>query len=77
MYTRRHTQLSKAEQCISEDMLDPAALNRAYPKAGLVQRCQTLYIRRYTPKDIVKPRLPEGNPSSTELDLTSPTTWSA
>lgn len=65
--------LSKAELYTSEDMLNPAASNVAYPKVGLIWRCQTLYTQRYTPKDIVKPRLPEGNPSSTELDLTSPT----
>lgn len=66
--------LSKVKQSKPEDMLNPAPPNKASPKFGLVKRCQTLHIRRYTPKDIVKPRLPEDNPSPTEPDHASPTT---
>jgi hypothetical protein len=34
-YTQRHIWLSKDELCTTEDKLNPATLNLAYPKVGL------------------------------------------
>lgn len=44
----------QSRTCRPNDLINLALLNRASPKVGSTQQCQTEYIRKYKPQDDVR-----------------------